>query len=83
MGALASRAASRAATTVEEEVTFYRDADISNYTSIARCKGGSTHNGGDGELLLTSILKQLQNVIANDDARLAAQDISSTHDYGF
>lgn len=38
-----------------------------------------TYNGGNGELVLAGILEQGQDVIADDDTGLAAQDISSTH----
>lgn len=43
-------------------------------------RGGCTYNGGDGELVLASILEQLHDIVANDDAGLAAEDIGDTHD---
>lgn len=39
----------------------------------------STYNGRDGELLLTSVLEKLQDVITVDDTSLAAENILSTH----
>lgn len=38
-----------------------------------------TYNGGNGKLVLASVLEESQDVIANDDTRLAAQNIGSTH----
>lgn len=38
-----------------------------------------SYNGGDGELLLSGVLEESKDIIANDDARLAAQNISDTH----
>lgn len=38
-----------------------------------------TYDGGDGKLVLASVLEQSQDVIADDDTGLAAQDFGSTH----
>lgn len=38
-----------------------------------------TYNGGNGEVVLAGVLEQGQDVIADDDTGLAAQDIGSTH----
>lgn len=38
-----------------------------------------THNGGDGELLLLSILEETQDIVTDDDARLAVQLFKDTH----
>ena len=51
IGALASLAASREATTVEEDVTFYREL-------VYRCWMGP-YNGGDSELMFASIFEKL------------------------
>lgn len=40
---------------------------------------GRTYDGRDSKLLLTSILEESQDIIANDDTRLSAQNISDTH----
>ena len=87
MGDLASRAASRAATTVEEEVTFCKHMSV-NTVSPQRRSGKKqlscslTYNGGDGELLLTGVLEESEDIVANDNAGLAAQNIGNTHDCG-
>lgn len=47
-----------------------------------RAIGDETDNGGDGKLLLASVLEETENVIAVDDAGLAAQNISAAHDCG-
>ena len=39
----------------------------------------STYDGGDGELLLPRILEQLEDVVADDDARLPAENVRGTH----
>jgi hypothetical protein len=86
MGDLASRAASREATTVEEEVTFFRWQQLVTKLIFGRNRekgeaisSAKTYNGGNGELVLAGILEQGQDVIADDDTGLAAQDIGSTH----
>lgn len=38
-----------------------------------------THNGGDGELLLLSILEETQDIVTDDDASLAVQLFKDTH----
>lgn len=38
-----------------------------------------TYDGGNGELVLAGVLEQGQDVIADDDTGLAAQNIGSTH----
>lgn len=56
MGDLLSRAASREATTVEEEVTFCEE--LNTIPDINRWASG-THNGGDGELVFLGVIEQL------------------------
>lgn len=76
-GALLSRAASRAATTVEEEVTFY---DV--YVSCTVCVvflTVETYNGGNGELVLASVLEESEDIVTDDDTSLAAKDFLDTH----
>jgi hypothetical protein len=85
---LASRAASSEATTVDEEVTFYPSSVLPPCKyGPALCRNAyfavSTYNGGDGELLLASVLEQTEDIVANDNARLAAQDIGDAHGCGF
>ena len=53
IGALASLAASREATTVDEDVTFYREL-------VYRCWMGG-YNSGDSELMFASIFKKLHD----------------------
>jgi hypothetical protein len=38
-----------------------------------------TYDGGNGKLVLASVLEESQDVIADDDTSLAAQNISDTH----
>lgn len=40
----------------------------------------ATHDGGDGELLLLGVLEETQDVVADDDAGLAAELLKDTHD---
>lgn len=82
MGDLASRAASREATTVEEEVTFFMGTWLVTKPSKEEGRKRShlqTYDGGNGELVLAGVLEQSQDVIADDDTSLAAQNIGGTH----
>ncbi len=76
IGALASRAASREATTVEDEVTFWAllIEPIERSERIL-----DTYNSWDGELVLLSIVEELEDIVANDDTSLAAQNVLDTH----
>lgn len=38
-----------------------------------------TYNGGDGKLVLLSVVEKLQDIIANDDTGLAGEDVLATH----
>lgn len=38
-----------------------------------------TYDGGDGKLVLLSVLEELEDVIAVDDAGLAAENVLGTH----
>lgn len=40
---------------------------------------GQTYNGRNGKLLLASVLEESQDIIADDDTRLSAQNVSNTH----
>lgn len=40
---------------------------------------GSTYNGGDGKLLLLSVLEETENVITDDDTGLAGELLEDTH----
>jgi hypothetical protein len=40
-----------------------------------------THDGGDGELVLLSIVEQLQDIITNNDTALARKNVLDTHDF--
>lgn len=85
MGALASRAASRAATTVEEEVTFCISGlvfELQFWNTKKQLYISLTYNGGDGELLLAGVLEQSENIVTNNNTRLSAQNIGGTHDCG-
>jgi hypothetical protein len=76
IGDLASRAASREATTVEEEVTFYlsQSSGLERYKWVWR-----TYNGWDSKLLLLSVLEELVNVVTDDDTGLSGQNVEDTH----
>lgn len=65
MGDLASRAASRVATTVDEEVQFY-----SGQTLTLTIHFKLTYDGGDGEVLLLGVLEEVLDVVTVDDAGL-------------
>ena len=41
-----------------------------------------TYNSGDGELVLLSIIEELQDIISDDDTGLACENILDTHDCG-
>jgi hypothetical protein len=73
MGALLSRAASRAATTVEDEVTF-----CCCQSGTGRSVGCS-HNGWDGEFLLLGILEESEDIVAHNDTGLPGEDVLGTH----
>ncbi len=47
--------------------------------AIDKIRIGAAHNGGDGKVLLPGVLEQLEDVIANNDADLAVEDIRSAH----
>lgn len=78
-----SRAASRAATTVDEEVTFYPQTAASAISSPSSPPIHSiivsTYDGGNGKGVLLSVLEQLEAVIADDNAGLAGQNLLDTH----
>lgn len=40
---------------------------------------GLTYDGGDGKLVLPSVLEQTENIVADNDAGLAGQNILDTH----
>jgi hypothetical protein len=40
----------------------------------------NTHNGWNGEFLLLSIVKELEDIISNDNTALSAEDVYGTHD---
>lgn len=67
MGALASRAASSDATTVDEEVTFYNPVRSFSITPAR----WTTYNGWDSKFLLVTVFKQLLNIISDDDTGLS------------
>jgi hypothetical protein len=75
IGDLASRAASREATTVEEEVTFC--LSISCMTR----RGGNrfSYDGWDSKLVLLSVVEELQDIVADDDTALAGENVFGTH----
>jgi hypothetical protein len=77
MGQFWSRAASREATTVEEEVTFWSVSYAMLSSGVTNKR--KTYNGGNGKLLLLSILEELEDVIADDDTSLAGQLLEDTH----
>ena len=72
---MASRAASREATTVEEEVTFCHG--ISDILLIVGDIG--TYDGRDSELVLLSIVEELQDIVTDDNTALAGENVFSTH----
>lgn len=43
------------------------------------CKRYKTYNSGNGKLLLASVLKQSHDIVADNDAGLALQNIEGTH----
>ena len=76
IGALASRAASKEATTVEEEVTFYNNfKSVPGAIEVRKW----TYNGGDSELVLLGIFEEVQHIIANNNTFLSRQNILDTH----
>ena len=77
MGALESRAASRAATTVEEEVTFCKN--VESVTGKPGAEFQRTYNSGNGEVFLLGVLEKIQHIIADDNTLLSRQDILDTH----
>lgn len=40
---------------------------------------GLTYDSGDGKLVLTSVLEQTKNIVADNDAGLAGQNILDAH----
>ena len=73
IGAFASRAASKEATTVEEEVTFCHCQP--SYNSKYIC----TYNSRNGEALLLCILEKLEDVVSHNDTRLTCEYVFGTH----
>jgi hypothetical protein len=73
IGAFASRAASSAATAVEEEVTLM--AGIANFLSFAYLKRFNTSS----PLRLIRLNIQNSEVYIHDNTSLSPQDFSSTH----
>ena len=93
IGAFLSRAASNAATTVEEEVTFWPASE-----SVIRDRIG-TYDGRHGEVLLLTVLEErcacvndfldldatwyvgrlTHYIVANDDTFFAGQNVFDTH----
>jgi len=71
---LASRAASREATTVEEEVTFCHGV-----SDILLVRDIETYNGRDSELVLLSIVEELQDIVTDDNTALAGENVFGTH----
>ena len=51
------------------------------FSQLSPMKSGvcRTYNGGNGKLLLLSILEELEDVIADDDTSLAGQLLEDTH----
>jgi hypothetical protein len=43
----------------------------------------ATHNGGDGELVLLSVVEQLQDIITHNDTALTGENVLDTHDFCF
>lgn len=77
IGALESRAASREATTVEEEVTFCKQSEG---RPAGPLKGRiTTHDRGNGELVLLCVFEEIEHVVSNDNTALTAQDILGAH----
>lgn len=74
MGALASRAASSEATTVDEEVTFCPD-------QLTRRLIDSflAHNGWNGKFVFLCILEKVEDIVAHNDTSLACQNVLGTH----
>jgi hypothetical protein len=72
-GQFFSRAASREATTVDEEVTFW----FISARNERRME--DAYNGRNGKVLLLGILEQTEDVIADDDAGLAGELLEDTH----
>ena len=73
IGAFLSRAASNAATTVDEEVTFC--SALVGQPGV--CQDRITYDGWDGKGLLLSVVEELEHIIANDDASFPAEDRGS------
>ena len=73
IGAFSSRAASSAATAVEDEVTFWCPS------AGAIGPGDWTHDGWDGKVLLLGVLEKVEDIIAHDDAGLAGEHVFGTH----
>jgi hypothetical protein len=42
-----------------------------------------TYDGGDGKLMLLSVVEQLQDIITNNDTALAGENVLDTHDFCF
>lgn len=78
IGAFLSRAASRAATAVEDDVTFY-SKPMSVLLLAHKRVTIRTYNGGNSKVVFLSILEESQDVIADDDTSLAGENILDTH----
>lgn len=75
IGALASRAASSEATTVEEEVTFCQRSAF----PVAQGAGPEAYDGRDGKALLLGVVEELEDIISNNDTGLAGENVLATH----
>ncbi len=43
--------------------------------------GMVTYDGGDGEVVLLSVIEQLQDIITNNDTALTGENVLDTHDF--
>lgn len=70
----------------EEGSAALRNLKDDRRLGIASCfqrcddgRGGGDIDSGDGELVLPGVLEQSKDVIADDDAGLAGEDVGNTH----
>lgn len=77
MGVFLSRAASSAATAVDDDVTFC-GCEV-NHTISLRRPVGDTHNCRNSIVVSLGMLEQAQNIVTDDDAGLARQLLEDTH----
>ncbi len=75
IGDLASRVASRDATTVEEEVTFCHGISCMTRRGEHIC----TYDSRNSELVRLSVVEELQDIVADDDTALAGENVFGTH----